>query len=347
MAFMDNGDIIAVWRTELILSGSDDNVRRNPLLFIAEDNYRCEVIDFGDKIKPSGWLQNCGGNFIYPEGCFMFAEYTRPSVEYARVWRVIAPYNDPQNWKEIMKFELSGQGNEGFKHCHAIQYDHYTGVVYATTGDDDTAAAVYHSLDGGKTFELSHPTSEKYCRMLNFIFTQEAIYWTSDTYKENYHFIFKAKRLENGVIDYDTLEEICHLPLPGGNNVLATYSTVYLETLNVLVLLERCDAQGDSSMPFRLFDLNDNTLHVMGVLKSVGGTVKNMGFRNEYVELYPKSNIFRVGFGGKLFPTGGYLNHFDILGNKGVNGGSNINNLVVQIDKKENTYMYKFDTVYL
>lgn len=342
-----DNDIIAVFKTESLddLSTHDDNRRKNPFVFDAKNNYACIEVDISDKIKPSGWLSNTGYR-VLPDGTILFCEYTRPSVATTNVWRIDSnsDIKNPSNWIVVKSFNLSGNLYSGLKHCHMIMYDHYTGITYLSTGDDDIGSQVWHSKDGGITWTQTRDASEKYCRMLNYVFLEDYIYWSSDTAVKNYHYIFRAPRKEDGVIDYDNVTDLQLIPYIDTH--VATYGVSYLKDLNLLQLIERVDGTGNATeMPIRGYDLATNSLVTLGVIKSVDGVGHNLGFRTEYTEWYPNDGIIKFGFGGK------YTWNSAINCNKGFGNVWSytekccVNNLTMKPFKSDNKFGVKFDTI--
>lgn len=342
-----DNDIIAVFKTESLddLSTHDDSRRKNPFVFDAKNNYACIEVNISDKIKPSGWLSNTGYR-VLPDGTILFCEYTRPSVATTNVWRIDSnsDIKNPSNWIVVKSFNLSGDLYSGLKHCHMIMYDHYAGITYLSTGDDDIGSQVWHSKDGGITWTQTRDASEKYCRMLNYVFLEDYIYWSSDTAVKNYHYIFKAPRKEDGVIDYDNVIDLQLIPYIDTH--VATYGVSYLKDLNLLQLIERVDGTGNATeMPIRGYDLATNSLVTLGVIKSVDGVGHNLGFRTEYTEWYPNDGIIKFGFGGK------YTWNSAINCNKGFGNVASytekccVNNLTMKPFKNDNKFGVKFDTI--
>lgn len=342
-----DNDIIAVFKTESLddLSTHDDSRRKNPFVFDAKNNYACIEVNISDKIKPSGWLSNTGYR-VLPDGTILFCEYTRPSVATTNVWRIDSnsDIKNPSNWIVVKSFNLSGDLYSGLKHCHMIMYDHYAGITYLSTGDDDIGSQVWHSKDGGITWTQTRDASEKYCRMLNYVFLEDYIYWSSDTAVKNYHYIFRAPRKEDGVIDYDNVTDLQLIPYIDTH--VATYGVSYLKDLNLLQLIERVDGTGNATeMPIRGYDLATNSLVTLGVIKSVDGVGHNLGFRTEYTEWYPNDGIIKFGFGGK------YTWNSAINCNKGFGNVASytekccVNNLTMKPFKNDNKFGVKFDTI--
>lgn len=341
MALLPSMDILCIYRTERNNYGSNDSIRKNPLLIKrVNDRYELETIDFGDNFKPSGWLQNCGFLYNWKDNFFMFSEYTRPSVTKACVWKVQGDYSNPSNWKVVLEKELSGELNAGFKHFHAVQYDPYTGIIYAASGDDDTAAAIYVSKNKGETFELLYGPEEKTCRLLNFAFTKDKIYWASDSGLNDKHYLFSIKRDGEGVMDFSTTEELHKFDnIPGS---VATYATVYIESLCVLIFLNRNDDYGISSVPIQYWDI-------------IAGEFKNIidlpifdsqlgGFRCEYIQLYPKDESFMVGYISTVVGNANYRNNNNILGNDF--SKTFVKNMRIHLGRKsDDTLSITFDTL--
>lgn len=312
MSLLPDRTILGVYRTERINSISNDNIRKNPIILRPENNiYKLYTIDFGEKFKPSGWLQNCGFMYNWKDNFFMFSEYTRPSVTKACVWKVEGDIFNPNNWKVVLEKTLSGQPNSGFKHFHAVQYDPYTGIIYAASGDDDTAAAIYVSKDNGDTFELLHGTNEKECRLLNFVFTKEKIYWASDSGYANKHFLFSIQRGEDNVMEFNTLTELHEFKQIGGGPGVATYGTVYIQSLDVLIFLDRADESSVRNIPIHGWDLTSNKYIKIFDLP----IYSNGGFRCEYIQIYPKNNSIVVGYIQTIVGNANYSNNNAILAN--------------------------------
>lgn len=204
------------------------------------------------------------------------------------------------------------------------------------TGDDDNGAYVFYSKDGGETFVQTREPSEKYCRLLNFSFTEEYIYWATDTAVQEYHYVFRCPR-KDGVIDYDNIEELVNIPSTEDHQ--ATYGTAYIPELNIIFLIERCDGSGTAvKMPVRIFDLSSKQLITIGYLYSAMNNPSYLGFRCEFAEWYPREGRIRFGFGFSPFPRSTYINFIKGFGNEGYYNGSvnNINNLEVILHKKPN-----------
>lgn len=340
-AVLKNGDIIAVRRVEHISSGSDENNRRNPFVYLASENWAVKhEVDFGASLKPCGWLENCG--FVsMPNGDAMFCEYTRPGVVTANCWKISGDPTDSTSWHIVKSFTLSGHINEGFKHCHAVNYDYYNDVYYLCTGDDDVGAMVWYSIDDGDSWTLAREPSEKYCRVLNMIFTPEYIYWASDTTLSGMHYLFRCER-NNGVIDYSTVTELANLYVAG----VASYGISYIYDYNAIVIMDKADSKR-TTLPFRIYDINSNSLLTMGTLETANGETQFIGFRTEYTSFTPSGASILCGF-GKTLGQATYRNFIKGLGNAGDPAGweNNVNNLCIKIVKQPDGYGYKMMTAF-
>lgn len=365
---LQNGDVIAVPDISALSTASkSDSNRINPYVFLASEKWAVQhEVNFQAGTAPCGWLSNCGFR-VLPDGSAIFCEYTRQNTATAKVWRVIGDPLYAANWVCTKSFRITSTDNiVNFKHCHTVQYDPYGGVAYLATGDDDVGAMVFYSTDNGATWtQLLSPDSngvqdengwyggsEKYCRLLSYTFTEEYIYWATDTHTEPLHWFFRAKRDENGVLDYSTVEDLVNIPLA---SKMATYGTAYLPKMNAILLLERADgivAEG----PVRLVDLTDNTLHTIGRLYATDYIVQEsgggfIGFRTRFSEWYPENGLVRFGFSPRESSRETAQNQNKGFGNWGRattgNGSYNINNLYMQVYKDGETWGMRLGTYYL
>ena len=353
-----NGDILAVYRSELSKAVTEeygpelDDVRKNPRVLLCSERYRViHEVPFGDYhpdtgegLKPSGWLENCGFCSL-PNGDVVFVEYTRMGVVFtANCWRIEAgsDLTDADSWKVVKQFQVAKNDDEDYdesviEHFHTAQMDPYTGIVYIATGDYKNKAQMWYSRDNGRTWEQQTFTdpytgntltsSEKYFRILNYNFTEDAVYWSSDSSKN--HAIFKCSRAESGELDPDSIEVLVELDMIEGHP--ATYGTVYYPEYNLMVLMERCDWTAES-MLFRVYDLDDDSVKEIDTIYVAGDEPRNVGFRTEYTEFIPTDGKIKVGFGNNVR----YRNYNDLCGNPGDSDWTNnINNLWIEVYRDE------------
>lgn len=339
MGFDKEGNILCVFRIEHLANNLTDSVRRNPILLVRSQGYKPKVIEFGDRLKPSGWLQNCG--FLCTDDYIMLTEYTRPSVATANTWKANYPLDDAENWKTVQSFTLSPEVNptDNMKHIHNVDRDPFTGYVYTSTGDANAGAAIYISKDQGETFQTVLSGSEKYARVLNWVFTKDYIYWATDSTGGN-HWFFRATRNSAGEMDAALIEDV--LQFPGDS--APTYATIYLPKIDALLFLGRHDASR-VSVPIDLWDIKNSRFVRVGTLPSTANAPAPLGFRCESFEYIPRGNDVPCGFSRSLGP-GGYANYIGILGNT-QNANKKVNNIIITVERVGEDFTLCYDTVAL
>lgn len=341
MGFDKYGNIVCVFRIEhLNLTGHTDSVRKNPIILMKDQGYKPIIVGLGaEALKPSGWLQNCG--FLCTDEYIMLTEYTRPSVATANTWKATYPLTEPANWKTVQSFALSPEVNppDNMKHIHNVDRDPFTGYIYTSTGDNNAGAAMFMSKDGGETFTTILSGSEKYCRVLNWVFTKDWIYWATDSLG-SYHWFFKAPRNSLGEFDTANITDIMRFP----SESWATYATIYMPKINALVFLARADGAA-TELPIDIYDLKNDRFIKIDTLKSVNNTPSTFGFRCECFEWIPRGNEIACGFSRILGP-GGYENKIGILGNTS-DVTKKVNNLILTIDRFGDDFTISYDTVVL
>jgi hypothetical protein len=337
---LPNGDVIACKMASELASGGSDSNRVNPYVFKASEGWATQhEVDFGTSLKPCGWLESCGFTTL-PDGNAMFAEYTRITVATCNCWKIVGDPLVVSNWVVKKSFTLSGEADAGFKHAHMVVVDFYTGVIYLATGDDNVGAMVFASSDGGDNWTQLREGSELWCRMLMMTFTPDYIYWGQDT--PGQHYLFRAERDENGVLDYSTATQ--YVTIPAADGYFATYGQAYLPEYDAVLLLDRQDS-GDSgqTMPIRVITLADGQIHTIGSLVATSGG--QIGFRTSFSEWYPVGGLVRIGF-GFMSPI---YNKNKICGNKWpINGGrDSVNNLWLKVGKDGSNWSLQIGTFYL
>ena len=351
-----NGDIIAVYRSEFSEPLTTnygpvmDVVRRNPFVLLAAENYTImHEVDFGEYdtttgevLKPCGWLENCGFCSL-PNGDSMFVEYTRMGIVYtANCWRIKSGVDltDATNWEIVKQFRVALNDKDDYdesviEHFHTVQLDPYTGVIYIATGDTLNKSQMWYSKDSGDTWiqqtfvdpddGTTVTSGEKLFRILNFNFTKDFVYWSSDSSRD--HAIMRCERSEDGGLDPESVTILAELSKIKGNP--ATYGTVLFEEEGFMVLMERCDAPC-LSMQFRVYDLQNDEIRTICTINSAGGVKRYVGFRTEYTEFDPADGVIKVGFGS----NSKYRNVNDLLGNTGdMDWHNDINNMWIKVKR--------------
>lgn len=349
-AMLANGDVIACKFADMLI-GTDksDDKRENPYCWLASEKWAIQhEVDFGESLKPCGWLQNCGFKLL-ADGHGMFGEYTRPKVATANVWKLIGSPDNPDNWVVKKSFDVTSVDNQtGFKHIHMIEQDCYNGTIYLSTGDDNDASMLWCSTDGGETWTKLY-TSEKYCRNLSFTFTEDYIYWAPDTQVPASRYLFKVERDVDGIIDMQTVVDYVQLTGISTDVGTATYGISYIPELNCILILDKCDGFA-SDMRLDVVDLTGGTLVKVAEMHSVDGEPAHIGFRTRYSEYSPKDGKVHIGFGFRVAGNIDYVNHNKGFGNIGYSnigaGLNNINNMLIGIKKVDSNFTAYFDTIY-
>lgn len=302
------GDLICVWRGEFYQG--DEDSRRNPIVFPAGDY--SNPVEVNLTTKPMAWLQNSGIDQIYASGkdYFIFAEYTRPAEGHTKayVWKVAAPYTNPENWKIVMEKNAVQNGPVGtVKHFHTVNFDPWSGALLLTSGDDDAQIRTYISTDDGETWTDVAGGSQAN-RVLNFVFTKDYIYWGSD-WQNATHGLYCIARDDSGFPDFSTQTKLTSLP-----QGQSTYVTAYLHHPNGLLLLDRIDvATSRAGVDVNFWSFEDQKLYNLAHFKprpDRSGTV-GTGFRASATTLYQSPNDPRIIVGFDR-----YSNFMDVLTNR-------------------------------
>lgn len=90
------------------------------------------------------------------------------------------------------------------RHIHVLSKDPYSNNIFLGTGDSDDESAIYYSKDGGITFSKLGGGSQKW-RTLSFIYTENDIFWNTDTHKNQYLIKVRRKDLDNPYFCEDSL----------------------------------------------------------------------------------------------------------------------------------------------
>ena len=344
------GDIIAFALSDALDTGKDDAHRKNPYCWLAGEMWKIQhEVEFGDALKPCGWISNCGFRNL-PNGDAVFCEYTRTTVATANVWKLSGDPSVSSNYKVVKQFEVTTTDNiSGFKHIHTVQYDHFTGVVYFSTGDDDYNAMVWYSTDNGETWTQLGSPSQKNCRNLNYIFTEQYIYFSPDSNNQSARYVLRAVRQEDGVLDFDSIEDYINIYDESVGTNPCCYGLSYLREINALLILDRYDAER-SEIPLKIADLNVGTCAVLTTLTTPGNEAMLIGFRTRYSEWYPTDCIVHFGFSFRRVGQSDATNHFKGFGNAGLgvtgNGMYNINNLSIRVNRIGDDFTCAIDTNY-
>lgn len=311
----------------------DNKFRRNPIVAKASIRYKEQIIDFGKRLKPTGWLQNIGAHYSYRHNTFYFTEYTREHVKTCNGWSVVGDCTNPENWKIEVTRTVDHPYGTATKHFHTAQEDPYTGVVYYTTGDRN--AAIYASENGFGFKQIDKDDRAKW-RMLNAVITDKYMWWATDDWCAN-HKLWRCPKGNNGVIDTDKIEFMHQFPYHV-KDTRATYGNIYFKQYNAILFLDRYDGgeSGSQSLPIYLYDIDTNTIHHVAEVHRRCGVEGMWGFRCRTMEMSPTGNKAIVSF-DSMHP-----NDLDVLDNPG--GDQMIRNVVLVLSKdSKNNYKLDFE----
>lgn len=314
-------------------NNGSDTCRKPAYVFLKSDGYQSlHKIDLSlnDGYNPTGWFNN--SSFYSYDGGFLFCEYTRNNVATANVWKVTGDISDPANWIVKMQLQLSGV-EEGLEHMHCLLQDPYTGILYMSTGDDNTGARTYYSNDLGENWVLLHSGEEKYDRYVNLVFTKDYIYYATDSTKPNMHYLYRTVRGANGIMSFSdnaVLKDLTSIGYP-------TYATVYLPTLNKFFLAGRYDVNA-TAITIVTYDIDNDTIDTIDTIDSTAS--RRIGFRCKYIDYVSRDNIVRCGFAsGFPLRNGGYPNYFKANGNRTpYYSTSQCNNMVLHFGEDHVSY---------
>ena len=332
--------------------GLDDTVRnQNPVYYLYSEGYiESHELDFGENFKPCGWLENCGW-LVLPNGDICFTEYTRPSVATTNVWHVDSTdVTNPSNWTRTYTHAIVNPDDNdslGMKHIHFVIQDFYTGILYFGTGDSYDSSYVYHSTDGGLTWTLTYGPDKKRCRLLNMVFTEDKIYFASDSYQSQYRGFFIAERdSTTGVVDIENAIEVSLAAI----NYQACYGCVYLKEIQLIAILDRNDSRSNKPLYLKGYDITNGQIKSIATIPLAGSDTGYTGFRGKFVNWYPDDNSILFGFNPATAGGTKDTNMFGVLGNQGGwsgNGSTRINNLRIYVYRdSEDNFSVKYDTVY-
>jgi len=311
------GDIIFVYRGER----ETDSLRgrQNPIVYPYNDLNNPVVVDFGEGVKPTAWLQNCGADFYYQatKKYLMFGEYTRPIHAKSYIWKVVEPYTSPANWSIVMEKDTSGNSMTGFEHFHMVNIDPFSNAVFSATGDDNDNAKIYMTINNGAPWTVVSEGSEKAARVLNLIFAKDYVYWASDAPTQ--HVLNRVSRGVGGIPDFSTRTELCELP-----NNQATYSTCLLHNPPGLLMLDRYDSPTANPLKVCFWSFETNSLHVVAEINPLTDS-SPWGFRCDAVNFYQSTNDERIVCGFGLYPNG-----MDVLTNQS-DVRERLNNLALKV----------------
>ena len=228
-----------------------------------------------------GWLYNSGIEFCVDgngvEHC-IFAEYEGNGIDKGGfyVWKGTYPYTSESDWETVFHMDY-GYSSSGIvepgtiSHFHQVRRDPWTNTLYLTAGDLPNQLRWWYSTDCGDNWTLltdnaSNGWEEHVCRTINFIFTEDWIYWAVD-HGTNHNLNRIARNSQTGIIDTSTREKICDLPFAQGTN-----SICYVESPHGLWFFDRIDKGTEyeeyygTSVKLLFYNLDTKTLEEVGCI---------------------------------------------------------------------------------
>lgn len=159
------------------------------------------------RVMSFGITEDNNGNVYY-------GEYTRNSLkDSVSVYR---SSDDGQTWEVYYSFDKGS-----IRHIHSVQYDKFSGKVWATTGDSDNECMIGF-FDKNDKFHILFKGSQKY-RCVSLLFTEEYIYWAmDDRSSQNYIYCYERKS--------DNIYEVCSIDGPAYYSQILTDGSLIFET---------------------------------------------------------------------------------------------------------------------
>lgn len=314
-----DGDIIFLRRMK----------RENPIIYPHGDYGNPFVVDFGNDLKPYGFLTSVSC-VQFSDGSFVFGDYTAHSLESEQnndpriLWRVIKPYNNPSNWTIAHRFKhvyfespVSDEPNNEIGHIHTVAYDFYNDDLYCTTGDINRHCRVWKSTDKGETWAEVASNGQKY-RSVGVVFNEQGCWYGTDSFYGD-HNLWLAPRLQTGECDFVNLEKVISLEPPGRNGSQATYGTILLKEPNGLLFLDRAEPRTDNLLDIPFYSFDDGKLYFVATFKKAIFDMEagnRNGLCNQFFTGYqPTTTDFVIAGGGAIVRP----NTTDILNNTRTN----------------------------
>ncbi len=162
-------------------------------------------------------------------------EYTLDSNNMHSVYRGTVSPTGLKEWQKVYQFDSAGSNSvNSVLHIHVVTVDPYTGTVWIGTGDNDNESRLYYSKDHGETWNL-FAIGAQYFRILSMWFTQDYVYWNTDSGIET-QVVSRAKRTDMNNKDLTPRLESGQTKagvryfVYKTNGVLPTAGTIYTES---------------------------------------------------------------------------------------------------------------------
>lgn len=359
----DNPEYLFTWKSELTTDTLDKYLasismdgdvifqriyqRQNPIIYPAGDYENPVVVDFGEDLKPYGYLSST--SIVHMKDCFIFGEYTAHSLEHEQnndpriIWKVTKPYTNKDNWQIKHSFKhvfysspVSDQPDNEIGHIHTVVRDPYSDAIYCSTGDIDRHCRVWESIDNGDTWYEVASDGQKW-RALGMIFTEDKVYWGTDSHYTQHMLMVSDRDTETGRPDFTTLTEICTLDYKVGDykyeGTQPTYVNCLLREPYGLLFFDRAEPRTDYKIDIVFFSLEDYKLYKIGTFDRHTDTANEpdgrFGFSTLVATNYQPNDETGIILGGSNFVRPMSV---DILNN---NADNQIGVLKVEVFKKD------------
>ncbi len=120
-----------------------------------------------------------------------FGEYFQ-NPEKTKV-RIFKSVNYGRSWFVAYEFR-PGQ----IRHIHAVQQDTFSKGLWVCTGDKDEESSVLYSRDAFRSLDTLGHGSQQW-RVCQLVFTEDAVYWGTDTGEKDFAGIYRWDRLNNEI----------------------------------------------------------------------------------------------------------------------------------------------------
>jgi len=282
------GDTCELWQPTITKEGDVIFLKRrsraNPVIYPASDYNNPKVIDVDStgKDMPYGVLSTTNSiNHQYHKDYFCFGEYDTHSInrngQPFYIWKVSKPYDDPNNWRIVADDWIywhyqdvggSGTPEKEISHWHTCEYDYFSGDWVATTGDKDLNCRVIVSEDDGETWVEKASGHQKY-RSTGVVFLRDGAWYGTDS---SHHYLYHAKRTENGKLDWQNLIQVKRLDfISGAEGSQRTYDTCYVREPEGLLFLCRGEPRWDGKLDLPFYSFETKKLYNLGVYRVIEG----------------------------------------------------------------------------
>lgn len=303
-------------------------LRENPIIYPHTNYHNPARIDFGDNLKPYGFLTSVSV-VHFSDGSFVFGDYTNHKLVDEQnndprcIWRVKKPYTDASNWTIAHRFKHvfynspeSDEPDNEIGHIHTVAYDFFADTLYCTTGDIDRHCRVYKSKDKGETWSHVVTGGQKY-RSVGLTFRKDACFYGTDSFYHQ-HELYKAERGDDGEVDFTNIKRVCSLEPINRNGSQATYGTILLRNPNGLLFLDRAEPREDNLLDIPFYSFDDEKLYMTATFgkKLFNIDPNRNGLCNQcFTDYQPTTTDFVVCGGGSVIRH----NTTDILNNSADN----------------------------